>query len=55
MRIQKKTALIASLLVVLVALGIWYVSKPATAKLATPTAIPVRVVSVAEKDVKMGV
>ncbi len=51
MRIQKKTALIASLLVVLVALGIWYVSKPATAKLATPTAIPVRVVSVAEKDV----
>ncbi|MHC8405963.1 efflux RND transporter periplasmic adaptor subunit [Pseudomonas sp. TMB3-21] len=51
MRIQKKTALIASLLAVLVALGIWYVSKPATAKLATPTAIPVRVVSVAEKDV----
>ena len=33
------------------ALGLWYVTKPATAKLAAPTAIPVRVVNVVEKDV----
>jgi RND family efflux transporter MFP subunit len=51
MRIQKKPALLATLLIALLALGVWYVTKPATAKLAAPTAIPVRVVNVAEKDV----
>ena len=51
MRIQKKPALIAGLLIVLAALGTWYLTKPAPAKLAAPTAIPVRVVNVAEKDV----
>ncbi|MCK1791820.1 efflux RND transporter periplasmic adaptor subunit [Pseudomonas violetae] len=51
MRIQNKTALLATPLIMLIALGIWYLSKPATAKLAAPTAIPVRVVNVAEKDV----
>jgi len=51
MRIQKKPALLATLLIALIALGVWYVTKPATAKLAAPTAIPVRVVNVAEKDV----
>ncbi|WP_338921852.1 efflux RND transporter periplasmic adaptor subunit [Pseudomonas silesiensis] len=51
MRIQKKTALIAGLLIALAALGTWYLTKPATAKLAAPTAIPVRVVAVVEKDV----
>ncbi|VVM82899.1 Multidrug resistance protein MdtA [Pseudomonas fluorescens] len=51
MRIQKQTALIAGLLIVLAAWGVWYLGKPATAKPTTPTAIPVRVVSVAEKDV----
>lgn len=51
MRIQKKPALLATLLIALLALGVWYVTKPATAKLAAPTAIPVRVVNVVEKDV----
>ncbi|WP_347908898.1 efflux RND transporter periplasmic adaptor subunit [Pseudomonas grandcourensis] len=51
MRIQKNPALLVALLIVLAALGLWYANKPAKAKLATPTAIPVRVVAVAEKDV----
>ena len=51
MRIQKKPALLATLLIVMAALGVWYATKPATAKLAAPTAIPVRVVSVTAKDV----
>ena len=51
MRIQKKSALLVALLIVLAALGLWYAAKPAKAKLAPPTAIPVRVVAVAEKDV----
>lgn len=51
MRIQKKIALFAALLIVLAALGVWYAAKPATTKLTTSTAIPVRVVSVVEKDV----
>jgi multidrug efflux pump subunit AcrA (membrane-fusion protein) len=51
MRIQKKPALLATLLIVMAALGVWYATKPATAKLAAPTAIPVRVVSVTTKDV----
>jgi membrane fusion protein, multidrug efflux system len=51
MRIQNKTALLATPLIMLIALGIWYLSKPATAKLAAPTSIPVRVVNVAEKVV----
>ena len=37
--------------VVLVALGAWYLMKPSTVKVAAPTAIPVRVVNVVEKDV----
>ncbi|PKH32888.1 efflux transporter periplasmic adaptor subunit [Pseudomonas sp. 43NM1] len=51
MRIHKKSALIAVPLIVLAALILWYATKPATAKLAAPTAIPVRVVTVAAKDV----
>lgn len=51
MRIHKKSALIAVPLIVLAALVLWYATKPATAKLAAPTAIPVRVVTVAAKDV----
>ncbi|MFL1517191.1 efflux RND transporter periplasmic adaptor subunit [Pseudomonas prosekii] len=51
MRIHKKSALIAVPLIVLAALVLWYANKPATAKLAAPTAIPVRVVTVAAKDV----
>jgi RND family efflux transporter MFP subunit len=51
MRIHKKSALITVPLIVLAALVLWYATKPATAKLAAPTAIPVRVVTVAAKDV----
>ncbi|VVO96241.1 MULTISPECIES: efflux RND transporter periplasmic adaptor subunit [Pseudomonas] len=51
MRIQQKPALLVALLIILAALGVWYATKPAKAKPATPTAIPVRVVSVTEKDV----
>lgn len=51
MRIQQKPALLVALLIILAALGVWYAIKPAKAKPASPTAIPVRVVSVTEKDV----
>ena len=51
MRIQKTPAQLVALLIVLAALGLWYASKPAKTKLATTSAIPVRVISVAEKDV----
>ena len=51
MRIPKKTALIIGLLIVVGAVGLWLATKPAATKLAGPTAIPVRVVSVAQKDV----
>ncbi len=51
MRIQQKPALLVALLILLAALGLWYATKPAKAKLAAPSAIPVRVVSVVEKDV----
>lgn len=51
MRTQKKPALLVALLIVLAALGLWYATQPVKTKLATPTAIPVRVVAVVEKDV----
>jgi RND family efflux transporter MFP subunit len=51
MRIQKNKALLATLLIVLAGAGLWYALKPAPTKLATPTAIPVRVIAVSEKDV----
>ncbi|KQZ91912.1 efflux RND transporter periplasmic adaptor subunit [Pseudomonas sp. Root562] len=51
MRIQQKPALLVALLILLAALGVWFATKPAKAKLATPIAIPVRVVNVTEKDV----
>jgi len=51
MRIPKKTALIIGLLIAVGAVGTWLVTKPAATKLAAPTAIPVRVVNVAQKDV----
>ena len=51
MRIQQKPALLVALLILLAALGLWYAAKPEKTKLATPTAIPVRIVSVTEKDV----
>lgn len=50
MHIQRKTALIVVVLVVL-AVAAWALTRPAKAKLAAPTAIPVRVVSVAQQDV----
>lgn len=50
MRIQKNKALLA-LVIVLAATGTWWAMKPAPTKLATPTAIPVRVITVSEKDV----
>ncbi|MCP2074343.1 UNVERIFIED_ORG: RND family efflux transporter MFP subunit [Pseudomonas lini] len=51
MHIQKKTVLLVALLVALGALVLWYVMKPVTAKPGVPTAVPVRVVSVVQKDV----
>lgn len=50
MQIQRKTALIAGVLVVL-AVAAWALTRPAKSKLAAPTAIPVRVVSVAQQDI----
>jgi len=51
MRIQKHKALLAILLITLAAAGLWLATRPAPTKLATPTAIPVRVIAVSEKDV----
>lgn len=51
MHIQKKTVLLVALLVALGTLVLWYVMKPGTAKPGAPTAVPVRVVSVVQKDV----
>ena len=51
MRIQKNKALLATLLILLAATGLWFALKPAPAKLASPTAIPVRVIAVSAKDV----
>ncbi|MDY7551299.1 efflux RND transporter periplasmic adaptor subunit [Pseudomonas veronii] len=50
MQIQRKTALIVGVLVVL-AIAAWALTQPAKPKLAAPTAIPVRVVSVAQQDI----
>ncbi|MCK6186359.1 MULTISPECIES: efflux RND transporter periplasmic adaptor subunit [unclassified Pseudomonas] len=50
MQIQRKIALIVGVLVV-VAVAAWALTRPAKAKLAAPTAIPVRVVSVAQQDI----
>ncbi len=50
MQIQRKTALIVGVLVVL-AIAAWALTRPAKAKLAAPTAIPVRVVNVAQQDI----
>ena len=50
MQIKRKTALIVGVLVVL-AIAAWALTRPAKTRLATPTAIPVRVVSVAQQDI----
>ena len=50
MQIQRKTALIVGVLVV-VAIAAWALTRPAKTKLAVPTAIPVRVVSVVQQDI----
>lgn len=51
MRIQKKTVLIVVLLIALAALALWFVLKPVTARPGAPAAVPVRAVSVMQKDV----
>ena len=51
MRIQKKTVLLVVLLIALAALALWFVLKPVTARPGAPAAVPVRAVSVMQKDV----
>ncbi|MBI6616968.1 MULTISPECIES: efflux RND transporter periplasmic adaptor subunit [Pseudomonas] len=51
MHIQKKTVLLVALLVVLGALVLWFSMKPAATKPSAAGAVPVKVVSVVEKDV----
>lgn len=51
MRIQKKTVLIAGSLIALAAVAVLFLARPAATRLAAPTAIPVRVISVERKDV----
>lgn len=48
---KKTTLLLVGTLVVLVAAGAWALLRPTASKLAAPTAVPVRVVSVAQRDV----
>ncbi|WP_420231162.1 efflux RND transporter periplasmic adaptor subunit [Pseudomonas sp. ABY48] len=51
MHTQKKTVLLVVLLAALAALVLWFVLKPVTVKPSAPTAVPVRAVSVVQKDV----
>ncbi len=51
MHTQKKTVLLVVLLVALAALVLWFVLKPVTAKPSAPAAVPVRAISVVQKDV----
>lgn len=51
MPIRKRPLLLVGALIVLVAAGAWMLLRPTSSKLTAPTAIPVRVVSVAERDV----
>jgi len=51
MHIQTKTVLLVALLIALAALVLWFVMKPIAAKPGAPAAVPVRVVSVEQKDV----
>ncbi|MCJ8206368.1 efflux RND transporter periplasmic adaptor subunit [Pseudomonas sp. RGM2987] len=51
MHTQKKTVLLVALLVALAALALWFVTRPVAHKTAAPAAVPVRVVSVEQKDV----
>lgn len=51
MPIRKRPLLLVGALIVLVAAGAWMLLRPTSSKLTAPTATPVRVVSVAERDV----
>ncbi|NUT80945.1 efflux RND transporter periplasmic adaptor subunit [Pseudomonas brassicacearum] len=51
MRTQKKTVLLVVPLVALAALVLWFALKPVTARPSAPAAVPVRSVSVVQKDV----
>lgn len=51
MRKPIRIVLIAIVIVVLVVLLGWFMTRPAAAKIAAPTAIPVRVISVVKEDV----
>ncbi|QLL12343.1 efflux RND transporter periplasmic adaptor subunit [Pseudomonas chlororaphis] len=51
MRNRKTTLVLAGVCAVLAATGLWHLLKPPSAKLAAPTAVPVRVISVAQRDV----
>ncbi|MBC3375296.1 efflux RND transporter periplasmic adaptor subunit [Pseudomonas sp. SWRI92] len=51
MPIQKKTVLLVVLLIALAALGLWFAIKPVATRPSASVAVPVRVVSVIEKDV----
>ena len=51
MHTQKKTVLLVVLLVALATLVLWFVLKPVTTKPSAPAAVPVRAVSVVQKDV----
>lgn len=51
MPIAKKSVVTAALLVGLIAGAAWFLNRPATTRLAAPTAIPVRVAQVVQQDV----
>src|SRR3954470_19787458 len=50
---QKKNivVMLATLLVVLVAVGAWALTRPAAKKVSAPVAVPVRVINVTQQDV----
>jgi len=51
MRKQTRTVIAASAIVALIAITSWSLTRPVTAKVSAPTAVPVRVISVVKEDV----
>lgn len=51
MQKKNKVVVLATLLVVLVVIGVWAMTRPAAKKVSAPVAVPVRVINVMQEDV----
>ena len=48
---KKKSVVAITALVALIAIGIWFVTRPKTTKVSAPVAVPVQVINVVKQDV----